>query len=414
MRSYARVLRYPNAAALLAAALVGRFPLGMVPLAIVLTVRDAGGAYSVAGLLSGAHGLGSGVLAPVLGRLADRYGQVTVLLPCGVAYAALLSLLVWLIGSRGPVPLLVAVAAVTGAVFPPLSACVRVTWSSLLSGEPGQGEGWAGAHPASADLKESAFALDSVIVELAFVSGPLLVAALQGVASPAVALLAAGGFALAGTSAFSAVPAARAVTRFDAPRLRGGALRAAGVRALLLAFGVLAVTFGVLEVGIPAFTEALGVPGAAGLLLSLLAGGSLLGGLAYGARRWRSSLPRRYLLFLLVFGLGMTLIVLPSTALGMGVALFVAGLALAPTIISAFRLIDDLAIPGTITEAFTWTQSAIVAGTALGTAVAGLLADMAGPKAALALAAVAALLAAAVAWGGRSALQPERAACAVG
>lgn len=396
MRNYARLLRVPSGPALLGAGLVGRLPLGMVPLAVILAARTAGYSYGEAGLVSALHAVGAGLIAPLLGRLADRYGQTRVLPPIAVAYAAGMGALVAGLTARLDVLPLAALALVAGGVFPPLSACVRVTWSTLLRDNP---------------LKETAFALDSVMVELAFACGPLLVAAVQAVGSASAALLVAGGAALVGTAAFCAVPAARALRpAAGSPRAavsRAGALAAVGVRAMMRTFAVAAVGFGALEVGIPAFSEELGDPRRAGTLLSLLAGGSLVGGLLYGARHWSSPQVHRFLGSLVALGVGMVFVAVPTTTRAMGAVLFAAGLFIAPTVISAFRLVDELALPGTVTEAFTWLQSAIVGGTAAGTAIAGVAVDLAGPRAALTLASVAVLLSAATAFAGRAAIEPR-------
>jgi predicted MFS family arabinose efflux permease len=47
--------------------------------------------------------------------------------------------------------------------------------------------------------------------------------------------------------------------------------------------------------------------------------------------------------------------------------------------ICAFELIDDLALPGTQTEAQQWTQAMIVGGVALGASLSGAAVDLGGP-----------------------------------
>ncbi len=49
----------------------------------------------------------------------------------------------------------------------------------------------------------------------------------------------------------------------------------------------------------------------------------------------------------------------------------------------AFQLIDDLSLPGTQTEAQSWTQSAVVVGVAGGAALAGQLVEAGSPSLAL-------------------------------
>ena len=62
-------------------------PIGMVNLATVLTVQRATGSYAVAGAVGGAYAIANSLIAPVHGRLVDRFGQPRVLLPCATLLA---------------------------------------------------------------------------------------------------------------------------------------------------------------------------------------------------------------------------------------------------------------------------------------------------------------------------------------
>ena len=94
MRRYGEVLRVPHVAALVAATLLARFPIGINALAVILYLRERTGSFAVAGVVAGSLALGSGVGAPVQGRLVDRFGQRTVLPPLAFVHAAALGLLV--------------------------------------------------------------------------------------------------------------------------------------------------------------------------------------------------------------------------------------------------------------------------------------------------------------------------------
>jgi MFS family permease len=65
--------------------------------------------------------------------------------------------------------------------------------------------------------------------------------------------------------------------------------------------------------------------------------------------------------------------------------LFLGGLFLGPCTIVAFQLIDDLSLPGTQTEAQSWTQSSVVIGVAGGAALAGQVVEAGSPSVALLL-----------------------------
>ena len=67
MQRFARVLRAPDVARLLGAAVLARMPIGIDSLGIVLFVRAETGSFARAGLVAAAFGLGVGFSAPILG-----------------------------------------------------------------------------------------------------------------------------------------------------------------------------------------------------------------------------------------------------------------------------------------------------------------------------------------------------------
>lgn len=374
MRAYLELFSHRDARWPLLTSMIARLTPGMMILALVLLLRAYDYSYAVAGLVSAAHQLGVGVASPIQGGLVDRYGQARVLLPDALGY---LGGTVWLAtaASQGTeVAVLVVAGLCTGALFPPVTASSRVLLSRLFP---------------TGQLRETAFALASVAVELGFVLGPLLAVWIAQVGSPAWSVILAGLFAAVGSAGYASTQAARAAPRRDGRRPRGGALRAPGVRVITLALAFAAVAFGVLDIAVPAVAELAGDRSDAGRLIATLAAGSLLSGLVYGGRAWPGTLPGRLRTF--VTTLALTLALLPATVATpwlFGVGLFLVGVSLAPTTICAFQLLDDLAIRGTQTEAQSWLQSAVVLGVALGSSVAGFAIEGSGPSLAFAVGAV--------------------------
>src|SRR5215212_1093375 len=93
VRRYLAILRVRAARNPFLSSVVGRLPISMAPLAVVLLVQQVRGSYSIAGVVTGAYALGSTVGTPVLGRLVDRLGQPRVIGAAGALSAVLLGAL---------------------------------------------------------------------------------------------------------------------------------------------------------------------------------------------------------------------------------------------------------------------------------------------------------------------------------
>lgn len=354
---YLTVLRAPHARRLVAAALVGRLPVGIASLALVLLVREATGSFASAGGVAAAYALAAGIASPAQGRLVDRVGQPLVLVPCAGLNAAALVALVLAANGGANEAVLVGCAALAGAALPPLSACMRALWPVLVGGD----EALVGA----------AFALEAVLVEAFFITGPLLAGLLVAIASPQAAVLVAAGLGVTGTLGFASAPLSRSWR--GAPRApgRAGPLGARGMRTLVISVVPAGMAFGTLEVAMPAFADAHGAAASAGVPLAAMAAGSMAGGLWYGARTWPGPVGRRYVTLSAVFAAGLAPLALASSIPVMAVLAAAAGLALAPVTTCVYLLIDEVAPPGTVTESYTWVITANVAGAALGAALAG-------------------------------------------
>jgi predicted MFS family arabinose efflux permease len=85
----------------------------------------------------------------------------------------------------------------------------------------------------------------------------------------------------------------------------------------------------------------------------------------------------------------------------MAVALFAYGFTIAPFFSCNSWLLGAAAPTGTTTEAFAWNSSMIFGGAAIGTAVAGTLAEHSGPTAALLVTSVAGALTVVTSLAGR-------------
>ncbi len=375
MTAYAAVLRVPHVAALIAATLLARFPIGINALALVLYLRAERGSFAVAGAVAGALAAGSGIGAPVQGRLVDAYGQRRVLVPLGIVHAAALGALVATTEAGAPAAVIVGFGFMAGFAIPPTSSVLRSMWPDLLRERP--------------ELLQPAYALDSVLIELIFVLGPLLTALIATTLAPPAALAVSAASVIVGTVAFTALPPSRAFRpQPDRPPAGAlGALASPGVRTLVLASVPAGIGIGICEVALPAFSDASGAAATAGVLLAIWSLGSAAGGLVYGALPNRPPLDRVHLVVAALLPLGLLPLALAPSVAVMALLVIPAGMFIAPLLATRNELVGWVALEGSRTEAYTWPVTAFVGGIAIGAAAAGAIVEGPGWRTAFVVAA---------------------------
>lgn len=358
----------------------------MSSLAILLLVRGSTHSYAAAGAAVGANALAAAAMAPVQGRLIDRAGRARILAPVATLQCGLLVLLVLAAHWHAGTAALVVLAALAGALVPSIAPAVRALINEVME-DP--------------QVRERAYALESIIQELVWIAGPLLVGVVVTLTSPSVAVLLLGVVCVSGTLVFVRSPlAARRPVPHEGhdrvPALASGPLRTLLAPIALTGFGL-----GAIEVGLPSLALHAGSRSASGVLLALWSVGSMVGGLWFASRAWRSSLAVRYrALLMAAVALTAPLIVARSIPAG-ALCAVVAGLAIAPVFSCQYALVGRAAARGSQTEAFTWVTSALVAGIAGGAAAAGAVISSGGVAAPFIVGCGATLLAAVLAVASR-------------
>ncbi|RCK69589.1 MFS transporter [Desertihabitans brevis] len=382
-------------------AFVARLPLAMAQLGSLLLVSGVTGSYGAGGLTAGALAVANAVVAPLAGALADRVGQRPVLLVQSIGAALALLALVLTATPGRPLVLVLGCAAIAGALLPQAGTLARVRWRLLAS------------RAERPRLTETAFAYEGAADEASFVLGPALVGLLAALVAPAGALLVAAALVVVFGLAFALHPSAT-LTRPDRSlptTTGGGPLLPPGLAVLLLAMLGVGMVFGSVQTGNSVLATAAGEPGLTGGLHALLGVGSVLAGLLVPALPARWTLRRR----LLVSAAALLVLSLPllavSTLLPLSVVLLVLGLSIAPTMITLFSLVAEVAPPQRITTALTLLAGTTGVGYALGSGLAGRLADWGGHTPAYAVTVAAGALAAGMALAAqRSASVPQRVA----
>ena len=384
VRGYQELLSPPSVRRVVGWGLVARLPMGMMALALVLLIRSVGGSYEDAGIANAAEAVAAGIGAPIGGRLVDRHGPGRVLGVYAVVHPLMIVTLLVLALEHAPLPAIVLAAAGVGVAFPPIGPTIRSMWPRLIPREE----------------LHTAFALEATLQEIIFVSGPLIVGALTALVSASAGILttailsAVAVTVLARTSQIRSVRAQSGDERGDSHLLAAAA--PPGVRRILTFSAGLGIAFGAVEVAMPAFAEHHGGRSLGALALAAWSGGSLVGGVL-AASRPASDLSQRLRKTSAAFVAVLFLPLFAHTMATMTVAMFVAGLPIAPSFAVTYGLVERSALPNTQAEVFGWISTAITAGVALGTAGGGSLISHSGATASIVLGICGAAIACAIA-----------------
>ena len=157
-----------------------------------------------------------------------------------------------------------------------------------------------------------------------------------------------------------------------------GALTSPGVRTLLATMTVVGAGVGMIEVAVPALCEAAGRPSATGFVLGVWGFGSLVGGVVASRLSAGEDPGGRVIVLLGALAAGTAPLVLASGVVTLGALMFVAGVAIAPALAAVHSLTGQLAVRGTVTEAYTWLGTGMGAGIAIGAGVGGVVVEGAG------------------------------------
>jgi MFS family permease len=191
----------------------------------------------------------------------------------------------------------------------------------------------------------------------------------------AAALTVTGGLALAAQRRTE--PPVRAVVR------SGSAITAPGMRLLIPVFALIGSAFGAIDVSVIAYAQEHGHRSLAGPLLAVFALGSMTAALWYGARTWRGGLDRRFLIGLTLLATGLAPLSFARTFWLLIPLIFLCGLAISPTIIPGYGLVQRIVPAHLLTEGLTWVSTAVGVGVSIGAPVAGRLVDAYGAETAL-------------------------------
>ncbi|MFH8220700.1 MFS transporter [Streptomyces sp. NPDC018057] len=377
---YRALFAAPGSKGFSAAGFLGRMPLSMMGIGVVTMISQLTGRYGLAGALSATIALAAAVLGPQISRLVDRHGQRRVLRPATLVSLTAAAGLLLTAYFGWPDWVLFMCAAGIGSV-PSLGAMVRARWAALYRGTP---------------QLHTAYSFESVVDEVCFIFGPIVSIGLSTAWFPEAGPLLAACFLAVGVFWLTSQRATEPAPHPREQHGGGSALRSRGLQVLVATFVATGSIFGAVDVVTVAFADERGHKGAASVVLALYAAGSCSAGVLFGLLRPSGAPARRWLLGICAMAVSMIPLLLVGNLPFLAVALFVAGLSVAPTMITTMALVEEHVPRAHLTEGMTWVSTGLAVGVALGSSVAGWVIDAAGARSGYGVPAVAGAVAVAV------------------
>ncbi|HWW11652.1 MAG TPA: MFS transporter, partial [Brevundimonas sp.] len=339
--------------------------IAMAPIGIVTMLAQTHGAYWLAGAVAAVFTLTNALAAPQISRLVDRFGQSRLLIPTTVVAVLAFAGLILATHQRWPVWTLF-VFAFLAAAMPSIPAMVRARWTELFRDRP--------------ELN-TAFAFESAADELVYIAGASLSVGLSVALFPEAGLVASTLALALGMTAFVVQRGTEPPVRETTGIAHRSAITRRPVQIITLALIFVGAIFATAEVSTVALTRELNQPGAASLVIGVYALGSFAVGLIIGALNLKAPLHRQLLAALGVLLLTSVPLLLADSVWLLAATIFLSGVAISPTFITAFGLIERRVPAEVLTEGVTWVMTGIGIGMALGAFVSGSIVDLYGARA---------------------------------
>lgn len=357
---YKKVFALPGVTALILVGSAARFPIAASGMTMLFHVRDTlGRNYFEAGLVAAVLTIGVAVGSTVTGRIIDKVGLRPI-----IAVTTATATLFWVSATVLPYQALLAVAFPAGLLSLPAFSAIR--------------QGLAAMVPA--EMRRTAYSLDSMGVEVAFIIAPAAAIFVAGQNSRVAMVGVAALITISGTLLFRLNPPTKSAAEIAEMAGQARPPRKVWLRgpmvAMLIGAVAATVALGGSEVSMVALLTKHGQAAQAGIVLGLWAAFSLIGGFVYGAIH-REVHP------LLLLG-GMCAMLLPIALATnwwvMVLATVPPGLLCAPALASMVDRVSRIVPPAVRGEAMGLHGSAITIGGAIGAPAVGAVIDRFGPE----------------------------------
>ena len=378
---YRDLLTRPGAASFALAGFVARVVGPMFNISLILMIQIRYDSYAIAGRVAAIGIFVWAAQTVPTARLVDRYGQRAAMWPLVGIHVAGTTIAIVTAMLRGPEAFLW-IAVLLASISGPVGSLTRARWSHLLESD----------HEI-----HTAFSLEGALDEVLFVGGPVLATVLTTSVHPAAGLLVASGGMVVGLSLLLPQTATEPPNRREEARGGLGLRIPRAVMAVTLVSTAMGMLFGAFDISVVAFADSLGQKRWAGAALGVIALGSFLGSLAYGARAWKSSMWTRIVAASFVVAGGFFVVSSQTSLVLLAVLGFFAGSVIAPLFATSDAMIQQSVRQSQLTEGLAWSRIGIGIGVGVGAWIGGALIEDVGARGGLHFAGGAALLVAVVA-----------------
>jgi len=347
-------------------ALMARLPFAMMVVGLLTLVVATRGSLMLGGAVSAVAGLGTAFVGPLLGALADRRGQRSVLLIVGIANSLALLAMAWIVYSAAPDGAVLVIAFLIGATAPQVSPMSRSRLVGIIT------RGFS-AQRATRVLGPT-MAYESTADEVVFVFGPVLVGALATTLNPAAPIIGAAALTAVFVTAFAlhrtgkTAPGSRETPVVQAPARE--LLRPALMVTIVGTFGV-GLFFGSMLTSLLSFMSELGAPEQAGLVYGAMGLGSAVFALAAAWFSPRFVLGMRWMLFSAIALAGTLMLPSVESLAACAAVLLVIGIGVGPTLVTLYHLAAERSPLGRSATVMTLLSTGIVVGQSITSAITG-------------------------------------------
>ena len=378
--AYTTLFRTPGAMKFSISGLIGRMPISMDSLALIFIVVAVSDSYALAGALSAVASIVISIANPFWSRLADRIGQRKMLIRVVPIKIIGLSLFIALVMNGAPVWTWFVSIIVAELAAINTGGLVRRRWLHVLSPD----KSTTAEDETDKHVVNTAYSYEALMDEVVFIVGPITATACATSIAPAAGLIAGMilmsiGLPLFAMQRATEPPPSPVRVKDPHPPVIGIPI----VQAIALATTFTGGFFGAISITVVGFAESQGQKSYSGLLLGLWASGSAVMAIINGLIKWKTSYTGRFLIFLSSLTLLSIPFVFVDSILGLAVALFFNGFAIAPLIVNAYGIVQEAVPSEQITESFTWVVAGMPLGGAISSALGGWVIDTYGAQSAL-------------------------------